>query len=429
MLISFLKSFFALIVIASIFYYFLSLYCTRKFFRKGRNASSGFASPLLRSGFLPPVTVLKPLNGIEKGLYENLLSHLQQDYPTCQVIFGVRNLDDPAVSVVERLKKELPEKDIELVVSDKIIGSNLKISNLNNMYQRAKYGVIVINDADTRVRPDYLKRVVAPFEDDQVGGTTCLYRTRDSFSFASAIEAFFINGDFLPSVLVANYLGMQFGLGATIAVRRKVLDEIGGFVALANYLADDYEIGNRIIMAGYKLHLCDYLVDVVLQEAGLREYLRHNVRWARTIRSCRPSGYFLRIFTRGTPFSIAFLIVTGFSTWGLTLFFVHLFSRVLTSTIIEVVYLKDTKTLSHLLLLPVKDFITFIVWCWGFAGNKVVWGKNTFYLLEGGKIVMAGPEPERFRAGGGAVISGPIPAVGSDPAIRHEKGFTQSIEY
>lgn len=337
------------------------------------------------------------------------MSHLQQDYPTYQVIFGVRNLNDPAVSVVERLKKELPEKDIELVVSDNIIGSNLKISNLNNMYQRAKYGVIVINDADTRVRPDYLKRVVAPFEDDQVGGTTCLYRTQDSFSFASAIEAFFINGDFLPSVLVANYLGMQFGLGATIAVRRKVLDEIGGFVALANYLADDYEIGNRIIRAGYKLHLCDYLVDVVLQEAGLMEYLRHNVRWARTIRSCRPSGYFLRIFTRGTPFSIAFLIITDFSTWGLALFFVHLLSRVLTSTIIEVVYLKDTKTLSHLLLLPVKDFITFIVWCWGFAGNKVVWGKNTFYLLEGGKIVMAGR---------GAVISGPIPAVGSDPATR-----------
>ncbi|HHT9119804.1 MAG TPA: bacteriohopanetetrol glucosamine biosynthesis glycosyltransferase HpnI [Candidatus Hypogeohydataceae bacterium YC41] len=387
MIIFFLKSLLLLIVVASKFYYFLSLYCTHKFFRRGNKVSRRFA--LLKTGFLPPVTVLKPLNGIEKGLYENLLSHLQQDYPAYQIIFGVRNPNDPAVPLVERLKKEFPEKDIDLVVSDKTIGSNLKISNLNNMYQRAKHEIIVINDADTRVKPDYLKRVVAPFEDNQVGGTTCLYKTHDNFSFASAIEAFFINGDFLPSVLVANAFGMNFGLGATIAVRRKVLEEIGGFPVLADYLADDYEIGNRIIKAGYKLRLCDYLVDVVLKEAGLMEYLRHNVRWAKTIRSCAPVGYFLRIFTRGMPFSLAFLIITDFSVWGWTLFLAHLFSRVLTSTIIEVAYLKDTKTISHLLLLPVKDFITFIVWCWGFIGNRVTWGKNTFYLLEGGKIVLA----------------------------------------
>ncbi len=390
MLIFSLKLFFALIVVASSFYYFLSLYCTHKFFRgRAVKKTGGLSSGSEAYGFLPPATVLKPLNGVEKGLYENLLSHLQQDYPTYQVIFGVRSASDPVVPIVERLKKEFPEKDIELVVSDKTIGSNLKISNLNNMYQRAKYGIIVINDADTRVKPDYLRRVVAPFEDNRVGGTTCLYRTWDNFSFASAIEAFFINGDFLPSVLVANSLGMNFGLGATIAIRRKVLEEIGGFRPLADYLADDYEIGNKITKAGYKLHLCDYLVDVVLQEAGLMEYLRHNVRWAKTIRSCRPLGYFLRIFTRGTPFSVAFLLITDFSFWGWVLFLLHLISRILTSTIIEVVYLNSTKTLYHILLLPVKDFVTFIVWCWGFVGNKVTWGKNTFYLLEGGKIAMA----------------------------------------
>lgn len=379
MILTFLKFFFALVVISSVFYYLLSLYCVRKFFRGGSKESS----------FLPPVTVLKPLNGIEKGLYENLLSHVQQDYPIYQVIFGVRNPNDPAVPVVERLKKEFPEKDIEVVISDKTIGANLKISNLNNMYQRAKYGLIVINDADTRVKPYYLKKVVAPFEDNQVGGTTCLYKTQDNFSFASAIETFFINGDFLPSVLVANFLGMNFGLGATIAVRRKVLEEIGGFPALADYLADDYEIGNRIIKAGYKLHLCYYLVEVILQEVGLIEYLRHNIRWTKTIRSCRPLGYFLRIFTRGTTFSIAFLIITGFSMWGWGLFLSHLLFRVLTSTIIEVGYLKDSMTLFHILLLPIKDLITFIVWCWGFVGNKITWGKNTYYLLEGGKMVMA----------------------------------------
>jgi ceramide glucosyltransferase len=407
MIISFLKFFLALVVVSSVFYYFLTLYCVHSFFRRAKRASARPDSP--STGFLPPITVLKPLNGVERGLYENLLSHLQQDYPAYQVIFGVKSHNDPVLPIVERLRRELPDKDIELVVSDNIIGSNLKISNLNNMYQRAKYDVIVINDADTRVGQDYLRRVVTPFEDQRVGGVTCLYKAQDNSSFASAVEAFFINGDFLPSVLVADSFGMNFGLGATIAMRRKVLEEMGGFPVLADYLADDYEMGNRILKAGYKLHLSDYLVEVVLQEAGLKEYLRHNVRWAKTIRSCRPLGYFLRIFTRGTPFSIAFLVVTGFSVWGWALFLANLVSRVLTHYVVEAVYLKEPKTLLHLLLLPVKDFITFIVWCWGFVGNKITWGKNTFYLLEGGKIVMAEgdsnvPGPALNHGG-----SGPVP--------------------
>ncbi len=378
-----LEFFLAVVIITAIAYYFLSLYCTHKFLSISSKESN----------FLPPVTVLKPLNGIEKGLYENLLSHIQQDYPIYQVVFGVRSHKDPALAIVEKLKKEFPEKDIEVVISDNTVGANLKLSNLNNMYQKAKYDLLVINDADTRVTPDYLKRVIAPFEDNQVGGTTCPYKTHDNFSFASSVETFFINGDFLPSVFVANYLGMNFGLGATIALRRKVLEEIEGFYSLADYLADDYEIGNRIIKAGYKLHLCNYLVEVVLQEASLMEYIEHNVRWAKTIRSCRPLGYSLRLLTRGTPFSIALLLVTNFSAFGLVLFLAHLLSRTLTHACIETVYLKDTWGLSKLLLLPVKDLITFFVWCLGFTDGKITWGNNTFYLLEGGKIVKAEDSP------------------------------------
>lgn len=379
-----LKLIVALIVVSSILYCFFSLYCTWSFFRRRGHRNEEYE---------PPVTILKPLNGVENGLYENLLSHINQDYPRYQIIFGVNNTEDPVIPVVERLKMEFPGKDIQFVVSGKTIGSNLKVSNLNNMYEEARYDIILINDSDTWVEPDYLRRVVSPMKAPEVGGSTCLYRVKSTTSFGSAVEAFFINADFFPSALVAHRLGMNFGFGATIVIKRKVLEQIGGFSSLADYLADDYEIGNRVINAGYKLHLSDYIVDVTLQETSFLEYMRHNLRWAKTIKSCRPRGYFLRLFTRGTPFSIAFLVMTGFSTLGWGLFLCHLFARYTTSLIIESVYLRVRSSLVHFSLLPVKDLITFGIWCCGFTGNKITWGRNTFYLLEGGRMVKAGSAP------------------------------------
>lgn len=382
MIVSFLKPLTALIVMTSSLYYILSLLCTISFFRKRPDLGD----------YLPPVTVLKPLNGTESGIYENLLSHVTQDYPRYQIIFGVNNLEDPVIPVVKRLQGEFPEKDIQLVTSGKIIGYNLKVCNLNNMYEQTKYDVVVMNDSDTRVEPDYLKRVVSPLKDPKVGATTCLYKANGAFSFPSTLESLFTNIDYMPSALVARMLGFNFCFGSTIAIRKKVLEEIGGFPSLADYLAEDYIIGERVIKAGYQVHLSDYVVPNILQNWGLVDYTKHILRWVSTIKSCRPKGYFFRIFTMGTPFSIIFLVISRFSHFALALFLFHLFTRYLTALVVRVRYLKEKEGLGYFCLLPIMDLIIFFIWCWGLFKNKITWRGNTFYLIRGGKLVKDGSD-------------------------------------
>ncbi len=376
MIISIIKLLLASVVLISMLYYFFSLFCTMRFLRQKPSGGN----------YRPPVTVLKPLNGLEDGIYENLLSHLKQDYPSYQVIFGVNHDNDPVAPVVERLIKEFPEKDIEFVVSGEAIGPNLKVCNLNNMYAKARNEVIVINDSDTKVGPDYLRRIVSELKDPGVGGATCVYKVRNPFGLASAVETFFVNCDFLPSALVAHTLGMNFAFGATVAIKRKVLEEIDGFSPLADYIAEDYQMGQRMINAGYKLNMSNYVVLTEMQKCGFWEQILHLLRWVSTIRVCRPKGYFLRTFTMGTSFSILLLIVSSFSGFSVALFFSHLFARCLTALIINVKYLEEKSSLGHFVLLPLFDLVIFTVWCWGLFVNRVTWRGNTFDLHEGGWV-------------------------------------------
>ncbi|MFQ5957274.1 MAG: bacteriohopanetetrol glucosamine biosynthesis glycosyltransferase HpnI [Candidatus Brocadiales bacterium] len=376
MIISILKLLVVSIVSTSILYYFFSLYCTIRFFRQKPSGGN----------YQPPVTVLKPLNGLEDGIYENLLSHLNQDYPSYQIIFGVNNANDPVIPVVERLRKEFPEKSLDLVVSGKTIGSNLKVSNLNNMYPMARHDVIVINDSDTRVGTDYLRRVVSELKDSSVGGSTCVYKVRNSLGFASAIGAFFVNNDFMPSALVAHTLGMNFGYGATVAIKKKVLEEIGGFPSLADYIAEDYQMGQRLVDSGYKLHFSNYVVLTALQRRGFWDQVMHLLRWTSTIRVCRPKGYFFRIFTMGTPFAILFLIISNFSAFSAALFLSHFFARYFTALVISNKYLGEKMGLSYLFLQPLLDLVIFTIWCWGLFVHRVTWRGNAFRLHEGGRV-------------------------------------------
>ncbi len=366
----------ASIVITSMLYYFFSLLCTMLFFRQRPPGGD----------YLPPVTVMKPLDGLENGIYENLLSHLDQDYPSYQIIFGVHHDDDPVIPTVKRLMGEFPEKKIELVVSKEVVGPNMKVCNLNNMYSRAENDVIVINDSDTRVGPDYLRRVVSELEDPAVGAATCVYKVRNSFGLASALSTFFVNCDFLPSALVAYTLGMNFGFGVTIAIKRKALEEIDGFHSLADYIAEDYQMGQRLLNAGYKLKVSNYVVMTEMQKYGFWDQVSHLLRWVSTIRVCRPKGYFFRIFTMGMPFSILLLIVSNFSGFAVAVFFLHLFARYFTALVISVRYLEETGGLGFFLLLPLFDLVIFTVWCRGLFMNKVTWRGHTFYLHEGGSV-------------------------------------------
>lgn len=250
------------------------------------------------------VTVLKPLCGDEAGLAENLRSFCDQDFPDYQVVFGVRDRRDPAAGVVEKLIAEFPGRDLAMVVNDRVVGANPKVSNLANMYVRAKHDLLVIADSDVRVGRGYLRAVAAAFSDADVGAATCLYSGRARGGLASKLGAMFINDWFFPSALIAaRNGGLSFCFGATMAVRRGALDRFGGFEALADVLADDYMLGRKVHRQGRKIALVPYVVTNVVDEADLKSLFVHEVRWARTIKNVRPFAYALSTLTEGLALS------------------------------------------------------------------------------------------------------------------------------
>src|SRR5438093_9965740 len=250
-------------------------------------------------GTLPPVTVLKPLKGPGVELYENLASFCRQSYPSYQIVFGVADAHDPAVAVVQRLRRDFPEHDTVLAVGSGR-GTNRKVANLEHMMPHARHDVLVMSDSDIRVGADYLRTMVGPLADPAVGLTTCLYRGRGTFGLPSIIESLFINTDFVPNALVAQWVQpFRYAFGASIAVKRAALERIGGFASFADYLADDYQLGRRVADAGYRLVLLPYVVATILDSVTLRHVLRHPVRWARTYRVCQPVGWFFSVVADG----------------------------------------------------------------------------------------------------------------------------------
>jgi ceramide glucosyltransferase len=220
-------------------------------------------SPPINPKFHPPVTILKPLCGVDKGTYTNLASFCQQNYPQYQIIFGVRSSTDPSIEVVEKLIQQFPEIDISLVVKDHILGANLKISNLANAVTAAKHDILVIADSDILIGSDYLQTVIQPLKDEKVGVVTCLYRSTAQ-GIATILEAICTATDFQPGILVSKQLeGIKFALGSTIVIRKTTLAKIGGFAAVADYLADDYQLGYLPTQAGDKVVLSSYIVEPV----------------------------------------------------------------------------------------------------------------------------------------------------------------------
>jgi ceramide glucosyltransferase len=252
-----------------------------------------------------PVTVFKPLCGDEPFLYENLRSFCDQDYPRFEVVFGVRDPGDPAVAVAERVMREFPNVETRLVVDHRVHGANYKASNLANMSGAAKHDLFVIADSDMRVGRGYLASVTAPLGDPAVGVVTCLYVGTPAPGIWSALGAMFINEWFIPSVLVAHVRrAAPSCFGSTMALRREVLDGVGGFRALADHLADDYVLGRLVAARELRIVLSRYVVETVVAEPSLGSLWRHELRWARTIRSVRPLGHALSFVTYAVPLAL-----------------------------------------------------------------------------------------------------------------------------
>ncbi|WP_020423631.1 bacteriohopanetetrol glucosamine biosynthesis glycosyltransferase HpnI [Cupriavidus sp. WS] len=239
-----------------------------------------------------PVSVLKPLCGADPNLYDNLAGLCRQRHPAFQLVFGVRAASDPAIAVVERLRAEFPACDIALVVCPLVHGSNLKVSNLINLLPRARHPWLVVADSDIAADPDYLARVTAPLADPAVGVVTCLYRGRPVGGLWPALGAQFIDDWFAPSARVAHACGSRrFSFGATIALRREVLDAVGGFAALSDRLADDFWLGELTRQRGLRTVLSEVEVSTDVTETHLAALWSHELRWLRTIRSINPSGF------------------------------------------------------------------------------------------------------------------------------------------
>ena len=324
----------------------------------------------------PGVTVLKPLCGDEVELLENLRSFCDQDYPDFQVIFGLSSDKDPAILKVKELIGEFQEHDISLVVDERVHGSNLKISNLLNMLDHAKHDILVIADSDMRVERDYLQIVAATFDDPCVSAATCLYSGSARGGLPSTLGAMFINDWFFPSALIPALRNkLTYCFGATMAARRGAIENIGGFGALANILADDYMLGNFVHRQGQKVALAPYLVRNIVHEPSIRALFLHEVRWARTIKNVKPLSYALSTITEGLFLSVAAAVLLSFggvSGWfiALPIIIVALLRLALHLGVCETIKGQGERTPW---LIPLRDLLSLGVRISSYFGTTVHW--------------------------------------------------------
>ena len=334
---------------------------------------------------LPPVSILKPLKGTDPQMYEALRSHCLQKYPQYEILFGISDPNDPAIKIVEKLRLEFPDRAIQLVLCDKALGANGKVSSLAQLAAVAKHDYLLVNDSDIRVEREYLRIVVAELFQTDVGLVTCLYRGVPSANIPSTLESLGISTDFAAGVLVARQIegGLRFGLGSTLAVRKSDLKKIGGFQAIADYLADDYELGRRIAGNNLKVALSRSVVDSFLPAYNVSEFFSHQLRWARTIRASRPAGYAGLLLTFTLAWALLTLVLARGADWVLALFVIALFMRLVVAVSVGRRVLKDRELLRCLWLLPVRDLLAVVVWIGGLAGREIVWRGERFHLRDG----------------------------------------------
>jgi ceramide glucosyltransferase len=366
--------------VSSCIYYILCLWSAAGFLRS-RNAVAR-ARPATT---LPPVSILKPLKGTDPDIYESFRSHCLQDYPEYEIIFGVSDPADSAVASVEQLQREFPHRAIRLLVCSKPLGANVKVSNLAQMAGIASHQHFIVNDSDIRVERDYIRRVIGPLADEQVGMVTCLYRGVPASTLGSLLESLGISTDFCAGVLVARQVegGLHFGLGSTLAFRSTDLKRIGGFEAIVEYLADDYELGRRIADLGLKVVLSDVVVETHLPAYDLGGFLAHQLRWARGVRDARFGGYVGLVSTYGLMWALLSVISASAARWSWALLGGTLLLRLAVALTVGKSVLEDEQLVEHLWLLPVRDLIAVAVWIASFVGHTVTWRGDRFELKDG----------------------------------------------
>ncbi len=334
----------------------------------------------------PAVTILVPVCGLEAGAWENWSSLCEQDYSNYNVLFGVRELTDAAIPTLKQLVRTYPYL-ARWYHCPEILGFNYKISNLSQLRQYANGEIIVFVDSDIRVTPDYLKTIIAPLQNPKLGVVTCGYFDHDPQGLGAALSAFGRCLDFIPSILIARMLdrGLKFAIGPTIAIRAEVLDQTGGFELAKNRIGDDYRVGYEAWAAGYGVELSRYLLQNDCAQESVSSLFWREVRWLRTIRMNRGAQYYGMVFTFGTVYSFLFGLVSG-AWWSLGLFLVVWLTRV-AQTQICFRLMQAPRLNRWLLVLPLRDAMSFLIWVFGCLGREISWRGRKLEVGPGGKLV------------------------------------------
>lgn len=341
--------------------------------------------PALRDA--PPVSLLKPLAGIDEGLEANLRSCFAQEYPRFEILFAVRNHDDPAVALVERLRAAYPAIPSRLIVTGEPPYPNAKVYSLDRMLAAARYDLLVMSDSDTRVTPGMLSVIAAEFRNPRIGLATCPYRAVPGRSWWSTLEAIGLNTEFIAGVLVARMIdGMKFALGPTIAARRETLAAIGGFEAVKDFLAEDFVLGKLAARCGYGVILSSYVIEHRIGAQPFLANVKHRLRWNRGTRRSRPWGYAGQLFTHTLP--LALLLAAACPVWW-PLAAAAVLLRSVAAWAAARHVLRDSLTARRWFLVPLQDLASFLTWLAGFFGNTIQWRGRRYYLRPDGRFQLA----------------------------------------
>lgn len=335
---------------------------------------------------LPAVSVLKPVCGLEKGLEENLHSICQQDYPNYQVVLSLQDPADSARGLLENIQERYGAEKVSLVVAEIQAGLNGKINNMLGGMRAARHDVLVISDSDVKLRADYLRTLISPLDDPEVGAVCTLFRATRADTWFEKLELLSINADFIPSVVFAHLTGASgFCLGPSVAFHRQTLEEIGGFESLADYLVEDYEIGRRVWTSGKRMDLVPYLIDKVVDLANVKDWWDHQVYWDQNTRSARPAAFFATIVTRAVPFSILYAALRGFDGTGLLVLLATVALRTVTGAA-TVSGLGDREGRGAIWLLPLRDVLGLVSFILAYTRRTVIWRGRKFILTLHGRL-------------------------------------------
>jgi len=360
-------------------YYGIALFSCWRFFR--RPVCDGDA------GFTPPVSILKPIRGLDPDAYENFASFCRQDYPDYEILFCVGDREDPVLPLIDRLKREFPQRPIRVLFGSGRDASNDKVAKLARLVSEAEHEHVVISDSDVRVRPNYLRRVVAPLADPKIGAVTCFYLSIDERSFADRLQSVGMMSDFYAGIVVAWQLdGVKFALGPTIATTRERLAAFGGYESIENRPADDLLVGRLIADQGYEVELSRYPVETVADYHSIRDLLHKRLRWIVVMRYMRPWGHLGLVFTHGLPWALAAVAVHPSPAIAAGYLGTYFAMRSAITAMIAVWGLKQRSYWLKMGLIPIWDAVAFLIWVASFARRSIRW-RGSDYYIRGGTLV------------------------------------------